>query len=172
MNKQFISGISLAFLAVCLTGCPKKQVKQQEKPPVPVANQPAANEPSIRNKEFQESPDVAAVYFLLDQSSLTAKARKTLQKNYGVLNSHKNWEVLVEGDCDERGSTEYNLGLGQRRAATVREYYMSLGMDGAHIATISYGKEKPVCTDHNESCWSQNRRAVTKVRETAPAAPK
>ena len=81
-----------------------------------------------------------------------------------MLKEHSDWEALVEGHCDERGTTEYNLGLGQRRAAAVRQYYMTLGLDGGRIATISYGKEQPVCTEHTEDCWAKNRRGVTKVR--------
>ena len=67
--------------------------------------------------------------------------------------------VIIEGNCDERGSTEYNLALGERRAMAVRAYLIGLGVDGARIQTKSYGEERPVCPEHDESCWSRNRRA-------------
>ena len=121
----------------------------------------------MRGKEYQEVPELVTVYFDLDQSSLRNDAREILQKNYEALKQHPDWEVLIEGNCDERGTTEYNLGLGQRRAVAVRQYYMSLGIDGGRIATISYGKEKPVCDAHSDECWGKNRRADTKARMKA-----
>jgi len=100
----------------------------------------------------------------LDQSSLRSDARETLRKNYEALRNHKDWEVLVEGHCDERGTTEYNLGLGQRRAAAVRQYYVSMGVTGRGSPPYPTGKEKPACEEHSEDCWSKNRRAVSKAR--------
>jgi len=149
-------------------------VKQPE-PPKPEQAQPpqAQEEPSLRGKDYREVPELSTIYFELDQSTLRSDARDTLQKNYQVLTQHSDWEVLVEGHCDERGTTEYNLGLGQKRAAAVRQYYITLGLNGSRVATISYGKENPICTEHTEECWSKNRRGVTKVRinpETAPAS--
>ena len=156
-------------MAFSLTGCPpKKQIKTEEPPKQEEPQQPPkpAEEPSLRGKDYKEVPEIATVYFDLDQATLRADARDVLEKNYQVLKQHADWEVLVEGHCDERGTTEYNLGLGQKRAAAVRQYYMSLGMSGTKIATISYGKESPACTDHTEDCWAKNRRGVTKVRVT------
>jgi peptidoglycan-associated lipoprotein len=154
------------ILALALTGCPpKKQVVETE--PEIRAEEPGktqVEEPSLRGKEYKEVPELSAVSFDLDSSSLRADARDALQKNFQTLKQHTDWEVLVEGHCDERGTTEYNLGLGQKRAASVRQYYMTLGLSGTRIATISYGKENPVCSESNESCWAQNRRGVTKVR--------
>ncbi len=68
-------------------------------------------------------------------------------------------QILIEGHCDERGTGSYNLALGDRRANAAKEYLVSLGIDGSRIKTVSYGKERPFCTDSNESCWQQNRRA-------------
>jgi peptidoglycan-associated lipoprotein len=72
-------------------------------------------------------------------------------------------KVTVEGDCDERGTREYNLALGARRANAVKEYLVSLGVSSARVDTISYGKEHPICTESTEDCWAQNRRGVTSI---------
>ena len=168
MNLKILKLSAVGILAFSLTGCPpKKEVKKVEatKPeqqPKPV------EEPSLRGKEYKEVPEIGTVYFDLDQATLRADARDTLEKNYQTLKQHADWEALVEGHCDERGTTEYNLGLGQKRAAAIRQYYITLGLDGGRIATISYGKEQPACSEHTDECWGKNRRGVTKVR--APEA--
>jgi peptidoglycan-associated lipoprotein len=172
MKKRFISAFGLGLLALSLTGCPPKaQIKKEEPKTTDESqkNQPA-EEPSLRGKEYKDVPELGAIFFDLDQSSLKNDARETLRKNYQALKEHSDWEVLVEGHTDERGTTEYNLGLGQRRAATVRQYYISLGIEGTRIATLSYGKEKPICEEHNDECWGKNRRAVTKARVPAKTA--
>ena len=177
MNNRIWKLGGLAVLAFALTGCPPKaQVKKPEETPPPPTTQtppPPAEEPSLRGKDYKEVPELSTIYFDLDQATLRSDARDALQKNYDELQKHSDWEVLVEGHCDERGTTEYNLGLGQKRAAAVRQYYMTLGITGTRIATISYGKENPSCTEHTEDCWSKNRRGVTKVRinpDQTPAA--
>lgn len=177
MNSRLIKLGGLGILALALTGCPPKaQVKKPEEvTPEETQQVTPQEEPSLRGKDYQEVPELSVIYFDLDLAALRPDARDALQKNYETLQKHADWEVLVEGHCDERGTTEYNLGLGQRRAAAVRQYYVSLGMAGNRIATISYGKENPACSEHTEDCWSKNRRGVTKARslnaETrAPAA--
>jgi peptidoglycan-associated lipoprotein len=164
MKTRFIALFSVGVLSLSLTGCPPKAQVQKEPTLDESQNARAAEEPSLRGKEYQDVPELGAIFFDLDSSSLRADARETLRKNYEALKSHSDWEALVEGHCDERGTTEYNLGLGQRRAAAVRQYYMSMGVSGARVATISYGKEKPICGESNEDCWSKNRRAATKAR--------
>jgi peptidoglycan-associated lipoprotein len=163
MKWRILQVSVIGLLAFSLTGCPpKKQVKKEE--PKPEEQAKPVEEPSLRGKDYKEVPEIVTVYFDLDQATLRPDARDALDKNYAVLKEHADWEALVEGHCDERGTTEYNLGLGQRRAAAIRQYYMTLGLDGGRIATISYGKEQPVCTEHSEDCWAKNRRGVTKVR--------
>jgi peptidoglycan-associated lipoprotein len=171
MNLRPIKLLGIGFLVFSLAACSaNKQVKKKEEEPPKPTEEPAkpVEEPSLRGKDYKEVPEIVTVYFDLDQATLRADARDALEKNYQVLKQHADWEALVEGHCDERGTTEYNLGLGQRRAAAIRQYYMTLGLDGSKIATISYGKENPICTDHSEDCWSKNRRGMTKVR--APTA--
>jgi len=128
-------------------------------------NSTASREPSLRGKDYKEVAEVRMVHFDFAKSTLDAENRDILKNNYTVMARHADWEYLIEGRCDERGTEAYNLGLGQRRATAVRQYYIALGADGRRIATISYGKESPLCTEHNEACWSQNRSAASKVRE-------
>ena len=113
--------------------------------------------------------DEGAVFFAFDRADLDAKARGTLDKMADCLRNARGAKLLVEGHCDERGTAEYNIQLGERRADAVKKYLANLGVDASAIRTTSYGKEKPVCTEHNESCWAKNRRAV--VRPDTGAAP-
>ncbi len=105
------------------------------------------------------------VYFGFDRYDLTAEAQAQLQKEAAWLQKYPQHTVTVEGHCDERGTREYNLALGERRANSVSNYLTALGIDKSRISTISYGKERPICTDSNESCYSQNRRGVTAVNQ-------
>jgi peptidoglycan-associated lipoprotein len=163
MKLRILQLSLMGLITFSLTGCPPKKAIKKEEPKQEEQPKPE-EEPSLRGKEYKEVPEIRDAYFELDQSTLKADARDTLEKNYQALKLHNNWEILVEGHCDERGTTEYNLGLGQRRAAAVRRYYMTLGLVGNRMATLSYGKENPACEDHQEGCWSKNRRAATKVR--------
>jgi len=112
------------------------------------------------------APDVSALfsqnvkdsYFDYNKSDITADSRDALQKDAEFLRSYPQVSVTIEGHCDERGSEEYNLGLGQRRADATKQYLVSLGISADRIKTMSWGKEHPFCTEHNETCWQQNRR--------------
>jgi peptidoglycan-associated lipoprotein len=101
------------------------------------------------------------VFFDTDSSELTAQSRATLDKQAQWLNQYANYAFTIEGHADERGTREYNIALGARRAQTVREYLVSRGVQAQRMHTISYGKERPVAVCNDISCWSQNRRAVT-----------
>ncbi|QCK88444.1 peptidoglycan-associated lipoprotein Pal [Phreatobacter aquaticus] len=101
------------------------------------------------------------VFFESDSSELTGTARATLDKQATWLQQYNRYSFTVEGHADERGTREYNIALGARRAQTVRDYLAARGLSTARIRTISYGKERPVAVCDNISCWSQNRRAVT-----------
>lgn len=117
---------------------------------------PAAAPPSI-GELFEQN--VKDAYFDFDKSDIRADARTTLTKDAEFLRSYPQVRVSIEGHCDERGSTEYNLGLGQRRAEAAKNYLISLGISADRMETVSWGKERPVCTEHNEDCWQRNRRA-------------
>ncbi len=101
------------------------------------------------------------VFFLEDQTSLTSEGQMTLEKQAAWLRQYPQYTFTIEGHADERGTREYNLALGARRSATVRDYLASRGIPQGRMKTISYGKERPVAVCEQESCWNQNRRAVT-----------
>ncbi len=101
---------------------------------------------------------VKDVYFDYDKSDIRGDQQSSVQADVAFLNQHGNVNVLIEGHCDERGSTEYNLALGDSRANSVKNALTAGGVNASRIKTISYGKEKPFCTESNEACWQQNRR--------------
>ena len=101
------------------------------------------------------------VFFATNKSSLTTAARETLRKQATFLRKNKNLNITIEGHADERGTREYNLALGERRANAARDYLMTYGISGKRISVISYGKERPVNTASTPLAWSQNRRSVT-----------
>jgi len=104
------------------------------------------------------------VFFAFDSSVLSLNAQEALDTQVEWLRKHDNVNVIVQGYCDERGTREYNLALGEKRAAAVRDYLIDHGIAADRISTISYGKERPAVLGNNEAAWAQNRRAVTVVR--------
>jgi peptidoglycan-associated lipoprotein len=125
-------------------------VTQPAPPPPPVAAGPTEEE------LFAQS--VKDIYFDYDKSDLRADQQSSVQADIAFLNQHANIGFTIEGHCDERGSTEYNLALGDQRASSVKNALTAGGINASRIKTISYGKEKPFCTESNEACWQQNRR--------------
>jgi peptidoglycan-associated lipoprotein len=121
-------------------------------PPPP----PAPAEPSMTIDQMFSS-SVTDAFFDLDSADVRADARTALSKDADFFKQHPEIKIVIEGHCDERGSTEYNLALGDRRASAVKNYLVSLGISADQLTTVSYGKERPFCSDHNESCWQQNR---------------
>ncbi|HTQ61988.1 MAG TPA: peptidoglycan-associated lipoprotein Pal [Candidatus Solibacter sp.] len=119
-------------------------------PPPPPAAGPTIEELFLR--------DVKDAYFDFNKADIRPDAREALGATADFLKAHPEVKVTVEGHCDERGSTEYNLVLGDRRAAAVKAYLVSLGISADRMNTVSYGKEKPFCTESNEECWQSNRR--------------
>ena len=114
--------------------------------------------PSLSDQElFARS--VKDIYFDYDSYAVPAADQATVQADAAFLKSHPGMRFTIEGHCDERGSTEYNLALGENRANAVKQALVNLGVPAGSMKTISYGKEKPACTEHNEACWQQNRRA-------------
>ena len=97
-------------------------------------------------------------FFDTDKADIRTDARQSLQETAEYFKTNPSLKVTIEGHCDERGSTEYNLGLGDRRAAAVKQYLVSLGVPADRMTTVSFGKEKPFCQEHGEPCWQQNRR--------------
>ena len=102
---------------------------------------------------------MADIYFDFDKSDLRPESQAQLAKNADWLKANPTYKATIEGHCDERGTNEYNLALGERRANAAKDYLVSLGVDASRLETISYGEEHPVCTESTESCWQRNRRA-------------
>jgi peptidoglycan-associated lipoprotein len=102
---------------------------------------------------------LADVYFDFDRFAIRTEAKKVLEANARMLKSKDGWKLLIEGHCDERGTADYNLVLAERRAQSVKRYLGELGLPDSRVQVISYGKEKPFCSEHSDDCWQQNRRA-------------
>lgn len=120
--------------------------------------------PSVPGTQSDLTQNVGdRVFFDYDSSSLSAEAQSTLQRQAAWLKQYGDVSVTIEGHCDERGTREYNLALGERRAAAAKKYLVSLGIPSSRVSTISYGKERPAVIGSDESAWSQNRRAVSVV---------
>jgi peptidoglycan-associated lipoprotein len=178
----------MAVLLTFLYGCPKKKPMTKPSdlnvetttvpappPPPPAAQEvqpPAAPEVNDQKEDRLMSSDLQVVndelkrrgfspdaYFDYDESNLSDDTRDKLSRNADLLKGNAQFSVTIEGHADARGTSEYNLALGERRANAVRDYLGSLGVAATRLRTISYGKERPVCTEDAESCWSQNRRA-------------
>lgn len=178
--------ISFALVAVIAAACAAPQSKKKaagkdrkaaaaagegaEAAPLPPGVE--VTEASLRGSGFEADADIRPVRFEYDSAQLSGETLDVLKANAAVMKTRQGFEFLVAGHCDERGTVAYNLALGQKRAKEVRDYYIRLGVDGRRVATISYGKEQPECSEPTEECWSRNRRAVTGVRAKAGAAAK
>jgi peptidoglycan-associated lipoprotein len=137
------------------------------RPPAPPPPPPAAAPAPLSEDELfarktleqlnAERP-LGDVYFDLDEATITSTSQSALSTNSNWLKRWSSTRIQVEGHCDERGTTDYNLGLGERRAAATKAYLVSLGVPAERIAIVSKGKESPFCTQSDDSCWSQNRR--------------
>lgn len=129
---------------------PSTKMGESSASPSPEAYRPSLDELFLK--------DVRDAYFDYDSATIRSDARAALHKSAEFLRDHPSAHVTVEGHCDERGSTEYNIALGQRRAKAVEQYIVSLGVPADQIAITSWGKERPFCAQENENCWQQNRR--------------
>ena len=163
MNKSILLALACAL---ALTGCAKKAVKVT--PAAPVAQTLGEDDFGSANGRnaaleltYEAKPGLRTVYFDYDKHNLRPETRKTLENNASYALESKFAALKVEGHCDQRGTVEYNLALGQKRANSVKDYYTQIGYNADMITAVSYGKEKPVCEDSGESCWQQNRRAAT-----------
>jgi peptidoglycan-associated lipoprotein len=129
--------------------------------PVPVPPVPAMDDP-VTGKDLDAINRAALlqpVYFVLDSAEVSSEGQKTLQANAQLMKKYSAWQVTIEGHCDERGTPEYNLALGERRALAARTYLVSLGIPADRVKVISYGKEFPFDPGHDEAAWAKNRRA-------------
>jgi peptidoglycan-associated lipoprotein len=193
MKSEAIRSLSLVAVLVLFAACHPKKVAQAPPPPAPapeVAKAPPPPEPAPKPEPKVEAeakpveappPEVKVriedllakiqdIYFDYDKNTIRPDADATLQSNATalreILKQYPGYKLRIEGFCDERGSDEYNLALGDRRAKAAQEYLVRLGLPAEQLDTVSYGKEKPVCSDHNEDCWQKNRRAHTAQSST------
>jgi peptidoglycan-associated lipoprotein len=126
--------------------------------PSPAAPSTAAPATPPPPSEFSETSNLKDVYFDFDKYDIRPDSAKILDANATWLKANPGNLLLIEGHCDERGTAEYNLALGERRAKSTMNYLVGQGVAASRVTVISYGKERPVCTEHNEACWSKNRR--------------
>ncbi|MBI5749265.1 MAG: peptidoglycan-associated lipoprotein Pal [Nitrospinae bacterium] len=112
-----------------------------------------------REAETKAAPQLEDIHFDFDKSDIKTDTRETLQKNADWLQKNPDIKIQIEGHCDERGTAEYNLALGERRAMSTKKYLISLGISADRIYTISYGEELPIDPNHSEDAWAKNRRA-------------
>jgi len=168
------STLALALaLSVGIVGCGKPKPQPVPEPPVAPATPPPAPEPppesaaplseydQLRQKSIDEIEKMGLlgdVHFDLDRSDLRDQDRQILSQNADTLKKFDFLTITVEGHCDERGSVEYNLALGERRARVAYDYLVSLGVSASRLKTVSYGKEVPLCQDSTEECYARNRR--------------
>jgi peptidoglycan-associated lipoprotein len=131
--------------------------------PAPVTPAPAPVRPAP--KDFAPVEALKPIHFDFDRYEIRPGDRRILDANAAWLKQNTNQLVLIEGHCDERGTNEYNLGLGERRARATMDYLVSQGVQASRMTLVSYGEERPICTEKNESCWAQNRRAAFLAKE-------
>lgn len=164
LRKLIIAVGVTAFLAACAKEEPTPVVEPEPEPQPPVVEQPVDTGPTVEMKEYLATVIGDRVHFDYDSSELDAEDRAMLQAQARWLNGN-NYTVTIEGHADERGTRDYNLALGDRRANAVKNYLVALGVNANRINTISYGKERPVAgnTCSAERCWSLNRRGVMVV---------
>ncbi len=146
----------------------ENQTSSPSVPPPPPPSPPPPSAPIIEEEgqittrsleELNRESPLEPVFFDYDSSDLTPRGQTILQANADLLSEYSTWVVTIEGHCDQRGSPEYNLGLGERRALVAEEYLIALGVDSARINTVSYGKEFPFAPDDTEEAHARNRRA-------------
>jgi peptidoglycan-associated lipoprotein len=176
MKKVLLVVAALAVVSVLPACGPKKLPPPPPPPPVAPEPPPPAPPPPAQPQAEPEVDEYArlkamnadeieklgllgTIYFDFDRADIRPDDQATLSKNADLLKKYDFLRVTVEGHCDERGTVEYNLALGERRAKAALDYLVSLGVPAARLKSVSYGKEVPVCTESNEACWQKNRRA-------------
>lgn len=166
-SVAIVIALSLLVAFASLSGCGGKK-QTQAPPPAPApapepapapAPTPRPAAPKTQEDRVPSDLSFSTVYFDFDKSEIRADMRNTMNENARLMNRYKTVRVRIEGHCDERGTNEYNMALGQRRADIVKQYLIDYGISASRIQTVSYGEERPVDPRHNEDAWSKNRRS-------------
>jgi len=144
---------------------PPPPVAAAPTPPPPAAVAPAPDPPRPAPKDFAAVDALKPIFFEFDKYDIRPNDRKVLDANAEWLKANANQLVLIEGHCDERGTNEYNLGLGERRARATMNHLVNQGVQASRITIVSYGEERPICSEKTEACWQRNRRASFLVKE-------
>jgi peptidoglycan-associated lipoprotein len=168
VQRYLIPGtILVCMLFVLTSGCARKPIKPPDPATFGGGGTAAPYGPgAVSEQELQVlQANLRAVYFDYDHYNLSPQAQSDLQYNAEVLKRARYRAIVAEGHCDERGTAEYNLALGDRRARSVVDYLLSLGVDPGRLTTVSYGSELPVDPGHDESAWSKNRRVYLRVSQ-------
>ena len=165
MNTRVATGLMLAS-TIALAACQKKAPEELPPPPTETAPAPAPapSGPGVGSQQHfidAVGQQNTVVYFDTDQYNIDAEDQAKLQRQAQYFNQYSGVTFTVEGHCDERGTRDYNLALGERRANAAKNYLVSIGIPANRIRTVSYGKERPVALGSNEAAWAQNRRAAT-----------
>ncbi|MCH7861965.1 MAG: peptidoglycan-associated lipoprotein Pal [Proteobacteria bacterium] len=167
--SKITTGLVLGIALLATAGCAKKR-DATTIPPAPSETGPVntgeGDSDTVAapiNEQFRREVSSDTVHFAFDQYDIDPEARAILDSQAQWLTSHPNTRITIEGHCDERGTREYNLALGDRRANAAKNYLASRGISPARITTISYGKERPIALGSDDASWAQNRRAVTIV---------
>ncbi len=177
-ERKIIAFVIPLVAMLALTGCPPKKPlniddKNAQVEPTPDANADANANATASDiqiaQDWTEIPSLEMVHFGYDAAGLDDAGRNALKVNVAILKKlPATVKIRVEGHCDDRGTVEYNIALGQKRANAVRAYYVTTGIPKARIETISFGEERPLCTAATDECWAMNRRGATKVRNASP----
>jgi peptidoglycan-associated lipoprotein len=163
MNLRFLGVVAVAImLAACASKKEQAAGTTTAAPPPAAPSKPSG--PAPDSIEYFNQVVGNTVSFDYDSYDLRPDAQAILRGQAAWLNQNPSRTVTIEGHCDERGTREYNLGLGERRANAVRQYLVSLGLSSGRVKTISYGKERPSCVSSDEACWAKNRRGVSAVQ--------
>ncbi len=161
-RRELFFAVVLMIGVLALWGCPKKaemSAVPEEQPAKAQEQQQAAPQPEpVKERAAAKEEGLQPIYFDFDKSFVRDDARSVMKANADWLKANPKVKVRIEGNCDERGTIEYNQALGQRRAASAKKYLTDMGISANRISLISYGKEKPVCKQSNEDCWQKNRR--------------
>ena len=164
---KLITSVVLGLALVATAGCTKKRIADVPPGPItdtgPLDNSSGEELSNALNEQFKREVMSNTVLFGFDQYDIDPEARRILDSQAQWLNAHPAARITIEGHADERGTREYNLGLGDRRANAAKNYLAARGVSAMRINTVSYGKERPVALGSDEGSWAQNRRAVTIV---------